>query len=61
MTGDMHVKHIKGNNAAILCPACEKPYLFSEFIDKKGAVCPHCKKSITRFDDGVLSVSLIDT
>lgn len=34
-----------GNNAAVICPSCEKPYVISGFLNKGTRSCPHCGKS----------------
>jgi DNA-directed RNA polymerase subunit RPC12/RpoP len=37
---------VYGNNAAVLCPSCSKPFVFSAFLNKRaGRVCPHCNAS----------------
>ena len=39
-----HVIDLFGNNAIIVCPKCEKPFIVSSWMEqKKGPrVCPHC-------------------
>ena len=40
-----------GNNAAVICPACSKPYVISGFLNKGIRSCPHCGKSKAVFAD----------
>lgn len=62
MTGDLNVKDIHGNNAAVLCPACQVPFVFSGFLDgKRGRACPHCKNALAALSDGKLRVELTTT
>jgi hypothetical protein len=34
----------QGNNYAVICPNCARPFVYSEFLDAKkgGRDCPHC-------------------
>lgn len=50
----MIVPDIYGNNALVVCPACEKPYIVTAWQeDKRGArACPHCNsQNGVRFAD----------
>jgi len=58
LTGDANVKDINGNNAAIVCPVCSKPFVFSVFLDKsKGRKCPHCGQSSASVHERHISVT----
>jgi hypothetical protein len=33
-----------GNNKAVICPCCARPFVFSENLNKlSGRDCPHCE------------------
>ncbi len=38
-------EELYGNNAAFCCPACQKVFVVSGFLDKNGRKCPGCGKS----------------
>lgn len=40
-----------GNNAAIVCTACDKVYIVSSFY-RKPRVCPHCGKTQALMEKG---------
>ena len=35
-----------GNNFAVRCVRCEKVFVLSGHLHKRGRVCPHCKGSM---------------
>jgi hypothetical protein len=44
-TRKVEVADCHGNNAAVVCPHCSKPYVISGFLNKGVRACPHCGKS----------------
>lgn len=47
----LEVADCHGNNCAVICPSCKKPYVVSGFLDKGMRSCPHCGKSKASFKD----------
>ncbi|VGO14700.1 hypothetical protein PDESU_03268 [Pontiella desulfatans] len=47
----VEVADCHGNNAAVVCPSCKKPYVISGFLNKGIRPCPHCGKSKAVFAD----------
>lgn len=52
-----------GNNYAVQCEACRKPFIISEMLNgKKGRTCPHCNGSHVTFDErNILRCEIIPT
>lgn len=48
---NVEVADCHGNNAAVMCPHCNKAYLISGFLNKGVRSCPHCGKSKAVFAD----------
>ena len=40
-----------GNNCAVICPSCNRPYVVSGFLDKGIRSCPHCNGSKAVFTE----------
>ncbi len=60
MEGDPSVvPDVYGNNAAVYCPSCKEPFVFSGFLNRKaGRVCPHCGSARATLSDGRVTVEL---
>ena len=42
-----------GNNLAVICPRCARPFVVSEHLSKKaGRTCPHCENFRHRVSGG---------
>ncbi|MEI6891903.1 MAG: hypothetical protein V5783_07005 [Pontiella sp.] len=47
----VEVADCHGNNCAVICSACKKPYLVSGFLNRGARSCPHCGQSKAVFTE----------
>jgi len=47
----MKVHDCHGNNCAVQCPDCGRSFIISEFIDRKGRICPQCRSWSASFKE----------
>ncbi len=48
-----------GNNCAVICPSCKRPYVVSGFLNKGMRTCPHCGKSKANFKEAQKTWDLV--
>ena len=49
--GGVEVVDCHGNNCAVVCPRCSRPFVVSGFLNKGVRACPHCGQSRAVFKE----------